>query len=221
MQRPPSALLGLRALKPRPGARLSRVRGALILLCLALACGPASAVLTFFDLASPRFIQLQVGASGGTVNTVGFRVTGANTSPTPQAVSGVPDALTPTTTPNGGVRVRLRGQWTSGNQTLRLLVNSAAGMACVTGSGCGSTVIPFTSVHWVSHELESAPGYAGWDIPSGGFDGGTAQQLVGMICCFSNKSVEVANTLVFSYGNTTLYPAGRYRGTVTFTAVIE
>jgi hypothetical protein len=221
MQCLPSAPRGLRAPKPRPGARLSRVRGALTLLGLALACGPASAVLTFFDLASPRFIQLQVGASGGTVNTVGFRVTGAHTSPTPQAVPGVPDALAPATTPSGGVRVRLRGQWASGNQTLRLLVDSAAGMACVAGSGCGSTVIPFTTVRWVSHERESAPGYAGWDIQSGGFDGGTAQQLVGMICCFTNRSVEVANTLVFSYGNTTLYPAGRYRGTVTFTAVIE
>lgn len=199
----------------------SRVRGALTLLCLALACGPASAVLVFFDLASPRFIQLQVGAPGGTVNTVGFNVTGANTSPSPQPVRGVPDALNPSTTINGGVRVRLRGQWASGNQTLRLLVNSAAGMACVAGTGCGSTVIPFSTISWVSHELESGPGYAGWDIQSGSFNGSTAQQLVGMTCCFTNKAVEVANTLVFTYSNATLYPAGRYRGTVTFTAVIE
>lgn len=198
-----------------------RARGTLTLLCLALVCGPASAVLVFFDLASPRFIQLQVGAPGGTVNTVGFRVSGANTSPSPQAVQGVPDALTPSNGVPGGVRVRMRGQWASGNQTLRLLVNSAAGMACVAGSGCGSTVIPFTTVGWVSHELEITPGYAGWDIQSGSFNGGIAQQLVGLTCCFTNKAVEVANTLVFTYDNATLYPAGRYRGAVTFTAVIE
>lgn len=208
-------------MKPFTALFPCRVRVALALLCLSLACGPATAVLVFFDLASPRFIQLQVGASGGTVNTVGFNVTGAHTSPSPQPVQGEPDALTPATGVPGGVRVRLRGQWATGNQTLRLLVNSAAGMACVAGTGCGSTVIPFTTVGWVSHGLESTPGYAGWDIQSGRFDGSTAQQLVGMTCCFTNKAVEVANTLVFTYDNATLYPAGRYRGTVTFTAVIE
>ncbi|MGC4396747.1 hypothetical protein [Hydrogenophaga sp. T2] len=198
---------------------------ALLACACACACGPAQAVFTFFPLDVPRTILLQVGASGATVNTVGFNVTGAQISPSPTPVSGVPDALTPGTSPAGGVRVRMRGQWGSGNQNLVLTVNSAAGLACVPGSGCGSTMIPFTTVGWIAHDKDSN---AASDIQSGSFSGSASQTLVSVLCCgpgsafgSSYRSVEIANTLVFTYSNATLYPAGRYRGTVTFTATLQ
>ncbi len=182
-----------------------------------LACGQAGAVFTFLPYATPRFIQLQVGATGGTINNVTFNVTGANTSPSPLPVQGIPDAATPATTPTGGVRVRMRGQWNSGNQILSLTVNSAAGLACVGATGCGSTVIPFNTISWVAHEKLN---FTTFDIQNGSFNGSATQTLANFSCCGSG-SVEMANTLVFTYNNATLYPAGQYTGRVVFTASIQ
>ena len=182
-----------------------------------LATSQAGAVFTFLPFASPRFIQLQVGATGGTINNVTFNVTGANTSPSPLPVQGVPDAGTPATTPTGGVRVRMRGQWASGNQILTLSVNSAAGLACVGATGCGSTVIPFNTVSWVAHEKSN---FTTFDIQNGSFNGSATQTLSNFSCC-SGGTVEMANTLVFTYNNATLYPAGQYTGRVVFTASIQ
>lgn len=182
-----------------------------------LACSQAGAVFTFLPYANPRFIQLQVGAAGATINNVTFDVTGANTSPSPTPVQGVPDAGTPVTAPAGGVRVRMRGQWRRGNEILRLTVNSAAGLACVGATGCGSTVIPFNTISWVAHEKVN---FATFDIQDGSFNGSTTQTLANFSCC-GFGSVEMANTLVFTYNNATLYPAGRYTGRVVFTASIQ
>lgn len=182
-----------------------------------LVCNQAGAVFTFLPYASPRFIQLQVGATGATINNVTFNVTGANTSPSPLPVQGVPDAGAPATTPAGGVRVRMRGQWTGGDQVLRLSVNSAAGLACVGATGCGSTVIPFNTISWVAYEKGT---FSTFDIQDGSFNGSTTQSLANFSCC-GTGSVEMANTLVFTYNNATLYPAGRYTGRVVFTASIQ
>jgi len=182
-----------------------------------LATSQAGAVFTFLPFASSRFIQLQVGATGGTINNVTFNVTGANTSPSPLPVQGVPDAGTPATTPTGGVRVRMRGHWASGNQILTLSVNSAAGLACVGATGCGSTVIPFNTVSWVAHEKST---FTTFDIQNGSFNGSATQTLSNFSCC-SGGTVEMANTLVFTYNNATLYPAGQYTGRVVFTASIQ
>lgn len=198
-----------------PASRLGRRTG--LLAAGLLACSQAGAVFTFFPFATPRFIQLQVGSTGGTVNNVTFNVTGANTSPTPTPVVGVPDGGTPTTTPAGGVRVRMRGQWNNGDQILRLRVNSVAGMACVPATGCGSTVIPFNTVSWTAFEKSN---FTTFDIQNGSFTGGATQFLSQFSCC-SGGTIEMANTLVFTYNNSTLYPAGRYTGRVVFTASIE
>lgn len=192
-------------------------RRACLLLAGLLACGQAGAVFTFLPFGTPRFIQLQVGSAGGTINNVTFNVTGANTSPTPSPVVGVPDAGAPVTNPSGGVRVRMRGQWGSGNQVLSLRVNSAAGMACVPATGCGSTVIPFNTISWAAFEKSN---FTQFDIQSSSFTGGATQLLSQFSCC-GGASVEMANTLVFTYNNATLYPAGRYTGRVVFTATIE
>jgi hypothetical protein len=140
---------------------------------------------------------------------VHFDVVGASTSPTPLPVLGVHDG-----SPSGGVRVRMLGQWNSGTQVLKLTVNSAAGLACRGGSGCGSTVIPFSTIGWAAHEKSS---YATVDIQNGRFSGSATQTLAHFYCC-GIGTVEMANTLVFTYDNATLYPAGRYEGRVVFTA---
>lgn len=194
-----------------------------VLLASLLASHPAGAVFTFFPFDNPRRIQLQVGATGATINNVTFNVTGVNTSPSPSPVTGVPDALTPPTSPPGGVRVRLLGRWPSGTNTtgqvpVRLSVNSAAGLSCVAGTGCGSTVIPFTAISWTAHEKAS---FQTSDIQDGSFSGGADQPLADFLCCAvfgGSENFEMANTLVFSYNNTTLYPAGQYQGRVVFTA---
>lgn len=203
-----------------------RCSGRTVLLLGALLLGqPAGAVFTYLPFTSPRFIQLQVGSTGVTVNTVNFTVNGASTSPSPVQVTGVPDSTTPATSPSGGVLVRMRGQWNSGTETLRLSVNSAVGLACLPGTGCGSTVIPFTHISWISHGTDAS--HPGFDIQSGAFNGSATQNLASFTCCGTGTNlssgsgtVQMSNTLVFRYSNDTLYPAGTYRGTVTFTATL-
>lgn len=182
-----------------------------------LACSQAGAVFTFLPYANPRFIQLQVGSAGATINNVTFNVMGSNTSPNPFPVQGIPSVGTPATAPAGGVRVRMRGQWNSGNQRLTLSVDSAAGLACVGATGCGSTVIPFSTISWVAHEKVN---FTFADIQNGSFNGSATQQLANFTCC-NVGSIEMANTLIFTYNNATLYPAGRYTGRVVFTASIQ
>jgi hypothetical protein len=171
------------------------------LLCAALlgAIPAAHAVFTFISFATPRTITLQVGAAGATINNVVFDVIGANVSPTPTPVTGVPDASTPATSPAGGVRIRLSAQWPSGNSNVRLTVSSPAGLACV----------------GVSYEHDVT--YPTVDIQNGSF-GGTANQALAAFSCCGGGSVQMANTLVFQYNNATLYPAGSYQGRVTYTA---
>lgn len=202
-----------------PVRRRSRWRLGVLLAGL-LASSQAGAVFTFFPFTNPRLVQLQVGATGPTINNVTFNVTGASTSPTPLPVVGMPDASTPSTAPPGGVRIRMLGRWNSGTQRMRLSVDSAAGLACVGGTGCGSTVIPFNTIGWIAGEKSN---FTGFDIQNGTFSGSATQPLVDFVCCalFSEQNFEMANTLVFTYDNATLYPAGSYRGRVVFTASIE
>lgn len=178
----------------------------------------AGAVFTFFGFGTPRSITLQVGAAGATINQVTFNVTGAAVSPSPVPVVGVPDDATPTTSPAGGVRVRMRGVWPSGTATLQLTVDSSAMLACVGGTGCGATSIPFSTISWTAFETDVTSPTA--DIQSGAFNGSAAQTLATFSCCAGTGTVEMANTLVFSYANSTLFPAGQYRGRVVFTATL-
>lgn len=182
--------------------------GLLASLCLA---GEASAVFTYTSISvTRREVTLRVGTNtAGVVDNVVFDVGGA-------AVGGGTVAST-----TGGIYVQVTVRKpVTGNpaRAQSLTVDSSAGLACVAGSGCGATVIPFTTISWVSVVQESGP-YANWDIPSGTFTGGATQTL------YSNN-VEPAvggvmdsiNTLTFSYANTTVYPSGNYTGRVVFTA---
>ena len=91
-------------------------------------------------------------------------------------------------------------------------------MSCVSG-GCGSTIIPFSTVSWVSNNLQGGAN-AGLDIQSGSFNDSAAQGLVALTVPAGSDSVTIRNVLVFTYSNATLYPSGTYSGRVTFTATV-
>ena len=105
----------------------------------ALLLAPAHAVLTNVLVGSaPRSITLQVGSPGGTIDNVVFDVTGTNVSPTPVPVTN-PATVGFSITAN---RV------TSTGTTVTLTADSSAGLPCVAGTGCGTTVIPFNKISW-------------------------------------------------------------------------
>lgn len=159
---------------------------------------------------------MRVGAAGAVVNTVTFNVAGANVAPSAVAVTGTPDAGTPATTPVNGTEVTLTaGLVNPGGQRVTLTVDSSAGMSCVAGTGCGTTVIPFNTVNWTSYNHVTFPTF---DIQDGTFTGATNQQLSNYTV--SGGSITMSNVLIFQYNNATLYPAGQYRGRVIYTATI-
>ena len=180
----------------------------------------AFAVLTLTPMVTtPRRLTLQVGSSQfGTVNSVVFNVTTDKVSPNNTPIEGVPSATagTATASPANGVLIRLTseipitmaGTW----QNVKLTVDSPVGLSCITGTGCGSTIIPFNAISWISHNRGS------YDIADGVFSGGSTQTLfwVGSM----NAGLKMENTLVFTYANSTLYPAGQYTGRVTYTATL-
>ena len=97
-----------------------------------------------------------------------------------------------------------------------MTVDSTAGLVCVGGSGCGTTIVPFDSVSWISNNKQAGPN-AGLDIQNGSFNGSANQSLVNLVL---SPSVTLSNVLVFQYNNSTLYPAGQYRGRVIYTASV-
>ena len=189
---------------PRVGFAL-RVMG--VLLTASLHAADAGAVFIDFDLNSPLQLRLRVGSPGNTVDTVSFpAISGANISPAPSAV---------TSTPLVEVEVSLQRPLFSTPNDVVLTVNSTVGMACVAGSGCGNTIIPFTNVCWVSTNKVAGGG----DIQDGCFTGSATQPLASFgWVLFSSR--RMYNTLRFTYANARVYPAGQYRGTVTYTATV-
>lgn len=170
----------------------------------------AGAVFTYSNVnVSRRSITLRVGsATPGAIDNVIFNVTGPN----------VGAGATASTTPGVFVQVIVSKPTTSGAARAQsLTVDSSAGMACVAGSGCGSTVIPFTAISWVSTVQETGT-YADWDVPSGTFNGGVQTLYSNNVNVGFEGTMTVTNTLAFTYANTTIYPSGQYTGRVTFTA---
>ena len=189
---------------PRVGFAL-RVMG--VLLTASLHAADAGAVFIDFDLNSPLQLRLRVGSPGNTVDTVSFpAISGANISPAPSAV---------TSTPLVEVELSLQRPILSTPNDVVLTVNSSAGMACVAGSGWGSTVIPFPGVGWAATNKVTGGG----DIQDGCFTGIASQQLARFGRVLFN-SRRMNNTLRFTYANARVYPAGQYRGTVTYTATV-
>ncbi|RYF64061.1 MAG: hypothetical protein EOO29_43025 [Comamonadaceae bacterium] len=169
---------------------------------------------------APRSITLQVGSTGGTIDNLVFDVTGTNVSPGPPApvtnLTVVPFRITAN-------RVNATGT------TVTLSADSSIELACVAGTGCGTTTIPFTTISWTS----DSPSGTTQDIQSGTFSGTGTQQLAAyannvrvctfqIIFCFAYDyyDTNLANNLRFTYSNATLYPSGQYRGRVTFTATM-
>ena len=189
---------------PRVGFAL-RVMG--VLLTASLHAADAGAVFINFDLNSPLQLRLRVGSTGNTVDTVSFpAISGANISPAPSAVTYA--SLV-------DVEVSLQRPAINFPNNVVLTVNSTVGMACVAGSGCGSTIIPFTDVCWVSTNKVAGGG----DIQDGCFTGSATQPLASFgWVLFSSR--RMYNTLRFTYANARVYPAGQYRGTVTYTATV-
>lgn len=175
----------------------------------------ASAVLTLVPTATPRKIIMQVGSAGSTVNNVTFNVTGANISPNPVAVTGVPSADTPASSPTGGTEVSLTTTNEAGKVYMNLTVDSSTGLICQSTS-CGGTVIPFNTISWTSYNHGTA--YQTLDIQDGTFTGSSSQPLA--LRTMTNTGIKITNVLIFRYNNTTLYPAGQYKGTVRYTAAI-
>lgn len=179
---------------------------------------PAHAVFTTVLLGSnPRSLTLQVGGTTGIDNVV-FDVSGANISPSPAPVT---NAAT--------VDFRITAnRVNSGFQPyITLTADSTTGLACVSGSGCGSTVIPFSDISWASTNSAAS----GLDIQNGAFNGSATQQLARyqndysvctwfIVCFYTYYDTNMYNTLLFTYANSTLYPAGQYKGRVTFTATM-
>ena len=188
---------------PRVGLAL-RVMG--VLLTASLHAADAGAVFIDFPLNNPLRLTLRVGSPTG-VDVVNFgAISGANISPTPSAVTYAPLV---------DVEVSLQRPGFSTPNDVVLTANSVAGLVCVAGSGCGSTAIPFSDVCWVSTNKVTGGG----DIQDGCFTGIATQPLASFGRVLFN-SRRMCNTLRFTYANARVYPAGQYRGTVTYTATV-
>lgn len=192
-----------------------KVKCLLVALAMLGVVPQAGAVLTNISFTGNNSITLQVGTpTAGAIDNVVFNVTGPNAGLTP----------TPVTNP-ASVPFRVTTDHASfgfSNFNAALYVNSSAGLACVGGSGCGATIIPFNSISWTVSDATSPPG---GDIQNGSFDGSASQQIAGFVAggcffIFCSPAVEMTNTLTFTYANSTQYPAGQYRGRVVFTATL-
>ncbi|ARU05268.1 hypothetical protein CCO03_11780 [Comamonas serinivorans] len=176
-----------------------------MLLAAWLYAAQAGAVFYTFPLGS-QALTMRVGPSTG-VAEVSFTVSGSSLSPSPLEVS----AASPIEVEVIWQRPFLGGLFSSATVT----VDASAGLACQAGSGCGSTVIPFSDICWTT----SDPAGSGEDLVSSCFTGSASQQVASFGAVLGT-SRGMRNNLTFRYRNTRVYPAGTYRGRVTFTATL-
>jgi len=175
----------------------------------------AGAVFTFTGSYGTIGLVMQVG-SPNLVDEVVFNVTGTNLGKTPAAVpgtvsgsaSGVVIKVTPTrpllTFPD----------------SVTVTVDSSLALSCQTPATCSGVNIPFTNIRWTSTDA-TTPSGGNTDIQSGTFTGTAGQEVARYSPWgFLEGSRQMSNTLNFSYINTTLYPAGTYKGSVRFTATM-
>lgn len=186
-----------------------------LMLWLGLA-NPSWALFTFSSFLSARRLTLQVGSTNSTIDRVTIDVPGSAISPNASTITGSSNG--PSTTPAGGVEIRAYMGYTSSATTneFKLTVNSSTGLSCVAGSGCGSTIMPFSAIGWTSYNHDST--YPTFDIQDGQFNGSSAQTLANFYVI--GGSVTMTNILVFHYNSATIYPAGQYTGRVTYTAAL-
>ena len=185
--------------------------------------GAAHALLTWGSLGARQSISMQIGSeTTGTVNSVNFDVTGSLLSPDNTSVQGTPSSNTPSTTPLGGVPIIFNAALTSRAATnyvyVKVTATTPAGLSCVSGSGCGLTVVPFNTISWVAYGNGSDANSQVVDVKSGTFVNNGTQNL--SYAGYQGGSPNVSNILMFKYNASTIYPAGRYTGRVTYTATI-
>jgi hypothetical protein len=177
---------------------------ALVAFGLAFASLPSRAVTVVIGDAAPE-IALRVGATGATISRVTFTVTAATAATgtpilgTTAAADGSAQAPNFNTACAGNnIRVWARARSTTAlPRTASLNVNSSGGLTS------GANTIPFTDFDWITS--------SGGEIPSGGFSGAAAQNLLTF-----NTSREISVCLQFRFLNTTVYPAGTYNGQLTY-----
>ena len=183
----------------------------------------AHAVLTWGSLSTPQAISLQVGSTTtGNVNSVNFDVSNALVAPNNTSVQGTPSSDTPSTSPTGGVPIVFSATMTSRASTayveVKVTATTPVGLTCVSGSGCGSTVIPFSTISWVAYGNGTDANSLVTDVKSGTFVNNGTQNI--SYAGYKGGSPTVSNSLIFNYNASTIYPAGRYTGRVTYTATI-
>jgi hypothetical protein len=165
---------------------------------------PAEAVFTNLGIPFFHTISIRVGSFGGTVDTVNFGTVAGNVVGNSAAItaSGTVDVVVNALT------------LVSGSRTVTVNADSAAGMSCQTAATCASTLIPFSAVSWtVSNSVAPSGSPSVFDIQAGSFNTSASQTIASFP---SGRRMD--NTLSFKYANSTVYPAGTYRGRVTFTA---
>ncbi|RYF74981.1 MAG: hypothetical protein EOO22_05850 [Comamonadaceae bacterium] len=191
-------------------------RVAIALLACACTVPDAGAVFTYASTSAPYGITLQVG-SASAIDEVVFNVTGNNAGLTPAAVTATAQPITVRISPSRPSLIFAE------SRPVTLTVDSSVGLACSTPANCGSTVIPFNTISWTSSNATS-PNQG--DIQNGTFAGSASQSLASfnaatsVLVVFDGDTRFMSNTLTFRYANTTVYPAGSYRGTVHFTATM-
>ena len=138
------------------------------------------------------------GASNNTIDTVQFKVPGANVGDG-TAIAGLENGTTTTSLIDASARAPA-----ANSRTAVWTVDSSQPLTCITPATCGGTTIPMTKFRWTSS--------GGNEVASGSFNGSTNQNLFS----FQNsRYVYVYKT--FYYINDEIVPAGQYSGRVVYT----
>ena len=193
------------------------LRAAVAIALLAGLAPRADAVFTYAPTSSAAYgITLQVG-SAAAIDEVVFNATGTNAGlATGTAIAG-----------SQSITIRISparpGRLLPESRPVTLTATVPAGLTCTTSATCGTNVIPFGAISWVSTDATS-PGQG--DIQRGAFAAGGVQTLASFdaatttVLILNGDTRFMSNTLTFQYANTTVYPAGSYSGTVRFTATM-
>lgn len=170
-----------------------------------------------------RTVTMRVGTpTAGVIDVVQFNPANTPTGNSLAYAASVNGNGVPILASSGGVTIEitLRQPVSLGTRNFSTTVTSPASLTCVSG-GCGTTTIPFSTISWTSTTVVGAPNYL-FDIQNGTFAPGTTQTLStyapGTTGITGGSSAVWNNTMTFSYTSSIPYPAGNYKGRVTYTA---
>jgi len=153
----------------------------------------AFAEMNFIWFGAPAEVRIRIGAETG-ITTVVHEVPAAmNGDGTP--ISGTP----------AGILIEVSARRASFRDWLNARYVVTADSS--TPLSNGTDIIPFTDIRWTSQD---------GDIPSGRFDGSSAQVILGATRAY----YQARDWHTFTYDNTRVLPGGTYAGTVTYTVSI-